>query len=50
MERLTTINAYENDNGNKYVVVTTPEGKVYSVSYGLVKYALDNVKKISHKK
>lgn len=42
--KVTNINTYEK-KGKKVVVLTMDNGEVVFVNYGLVKYALDNIKK-----
>lgn len=43
MEKIKSINCYEKE-GKKFVVIGTNDGKSYSINFGLVEYALKNVK------
>lgn len=45
MEKIKSINCYVKD-GRKFVVITTPDGKTYSVNVSLVEYVLNNAKQV----
>lgn len=48
MEKIKSINAFKK-NGKEFVVITTNDGKTYSINKGLVEYALKNVREVKSK-
>lgn len=47
--KIKSVNAYSKDN-KKFVVFTLDNGNVFYCNYGLVKFALDNIKVIKKDK
>lgn len=48
MERFKSVNVYDK-NGKVFVVCETNDGKVYTINYGLLKYAIEHIKKVKEK-